>query len=255
MLSQSKDDANDTLVTGADGMCDQSSALPAAMPQPLSLQCDSYLFNGPNSASDIQALICNISDKDLLRTFIPPSISANVDFGGKALKCTACDTRNVKYSVAERLLAQGAPIRCNNCRSTCWACGNQHVCGHMCATNYDMCDGCRLGIIIDRAESTETELSLDLARAIVREIDVHGHRAYLYSRDSMLWPGGGQAVKLVELLLKKCKDGPSRIECHVGVHPKLATMLKERGVSEDAILSMRSKCNAQCRALDARFGA
>jgi len=38
MLSQSKDDANHTLVSGADGFCDQSSALLRAIPQPLSPQ-------------------------------------------------------------------------------------------------------------------------------------------------------------------------------------------------------------------------
>ena len=117
-----------------------------------------------------------------------------------------------------------------------------------------MCDGCRVGIIIDRAESTEKEPSPDLADAIESELHLHGQNAYLYRRYNMLWPGGGQAVKLVELMLKKCKDGPSRIDTHVGVNPTLVNMLKERGVPEDAIHSMRSKCSAQCRASDARFG-
>lgn len=201
-----------------------------------------------------QRLISNISDKYLKPYFWLSPFRTNIEFGGKVLKCTSCGTCNVNYSVAEHLVIQGAPIRCKKCRSTCWICGNQHVCGHKRPGKYDMCDGCRVGIIIDRAESTEKELSPDLAHAIVSELDRHGGRAYHYRHYNMLWPGGGQAVQLVELMLKKCKDGPSRICSHVGVNSKLVSMLKERGCPEDAIRSMRSDCSAQCRALDARFG-
>lgn len=196
------------------------------------------------NAKHKQVLISNISEKYLEPYLLLNPFRTKIKFGGKALKCTSCGTCNVNYSVADYLVTQGAPIRCKKCRSTCWICGNQHVCGHNRPGNYDMCDGCRVGIIIDRAESTEKELSLGLANAIQSELRQHGPRAYLYRCDHMLWPGGEQAVKLVELMLKKCKDGPSRIDGAVGVNPKLVNMLKERGVPEDAIRSMRSRCSA-----------
>ena len=207
------------------------------------------------SSSNIPALISNIRDDNLRGCFYHSwgRHRANVDFfGGKALKCTECKAVNVRYSVGERLVAQGAPFRCPDCRVKCWVCGRRHVCGQERPGNVDMCKSCRLGIIIDRAKSA-TELNTDLADVMESELHVHGSRAYLFRRDNMLWPEGGQAVDLVEQLLKKCKNGLSRIDCDVGVHPKLAEMLRERGVSEDAISSMRDTCSDRCREADARF--